>query len=178
MSGTDPNPPKRSRLRRIAIDLAVVLLVLAGIGAWQTRDLVSTGTPAPGFELVDLQGATHRLDELKGRKVLLYFWAPWCGVCKAAAPNVASIAKSQDAEVLSIALSYKSEADVERVAREHGIPGPVLLGDSGVRESYAVSAYPTFYVIGADGTIRHTLVGYATWLGLKTRLLWTAIVAS
>jgi len=171
------SPPRRRTLRRFAIDAALFLLILAAVGAWQTRDLVSSGTPAPDFVLRDLDGVSHRLADLKGRKVLLYFWAPWCGVCKAVAPNVASIAESagDDVEVLSVALSFKSAEDVARVAREEGIPGTVLLGDGAVREAWSVSAYPTFYVLGADGTIRHSVVGYSTWLGLRARLLWASL---
>jgi len=170
-------PPRKRRLKRLAIDGGLILLVFLAIGAWQTRNLIASGAAAPDFTLHDLDGEPHRLAELQGRKVLLYFWAPWCGVCKTVAPNVASIAESagDDVTVLSVALSYKSEEDVARVAREHGIPGTVLLGNASVREAYAVDAYPTFYVLGADGTIRHSLVGYSTWLGLRARLLWASI---
>lgn len=178
MADSETQPPaRRRRLRRFAIDGGLILLVFLAIGAWQTRNLIASGTAAPDFTLRDLEGRPHRLAESQGRKVLLYFWAPWCGVCKAVAPNVASVAKSagDDVEVLSIALSYRSEEDVARVAREHGIPGTVLLGDASVREAYSIDAYPTFYLLGADGTIRHSLVGYSTWLGLRARLLWASL---
>ncbi|AKU92893.1 TlpA family protein disulfide reductase [Vulgatibacter incomptus] len=171
-SGAPASPVRRKpRWKRLAGEVAFALLVFAAITAWQGRNLVASGGPAPDFVLRDLQGNPHRLADLAGRKVLLYFWAPWCGVCKAAAPNVASIAKSGGADVLSVALDYRSRDEVERVAAEHGIPGPVLLGDERIARDFAVNVYPTFYVIGEDGTIRRSMIGYATWLGLKLRLL-------
>lgn len=165
---------KRKRWRRLAIDLGVIAAIFIGISLWQSRGLVSSGEAAPDFVAVDLDGVEHRLADLKGRKVLLFLWAPWCGVCKVVAPNVASIAKGADDEklvVLSVAFAFNDRAQVEKVAREAKIPSPVLLGPAAFEEDYGVSAYPTIYMIDEEGRIRHAVVGYTTWLGLKIRSL-------
>ncbi len=155
------------------MDIGIALVIFAAITAWQGRHLVSSGEAAPAFSLQDLDGVTHRLDELQGRKVLLYFWAPWCGVCKAVTPNVASIAASsgESVAVLPVAMAWQSREEVERTARAHGIEGPVLLGDDALAEAYSIRAYPTLYILDAKGKVRHSSIGYTTWLGLKLRLL-------
>jgi len=169
-----PKPKLRRGWRGVALDLGIAVLVFAAITAWQGRMLVSSGAQAPDFVAQRLDGETQRLSDLRGRKVLLYLWAPWCGVCKAMASNVASIAKGANEEelvVLPVALAYADRADVERVAREHGIAEP-LLGSESIEDDYKVNAYPTIYVIDEEGRISRAAVGYTTWLGLKLRLLF------
>jgi peroxiredoxin len=157
------------RWSRWTFDAVVVLLVFWLVLAWQTRDLVGGGQPAPDFALRDLDGRVHRLSELRGRTVILDFWAPWCPVCAAQSGNVESAAGDDDV-VLSIAVDYEDEATVRRFAEEHGIEAPVLLGDAAVRQAYHLSSYPTVYIVGADGRVEHGLVGYTTTLGLMLRL--------
>jgi peroxiredoxin len=162
-----------TRPRRIASDVLVVALIFAGASAWQTRALLPGGRPAPDFTLTDLAGAPHQLAELHGKKVLLVFWAPWCGVCASDTEAINAVARAAGDRytVLSVALSWDSRADVERFAREHDLRYPVLLGDDAVARSFAVAAFPTAYVIDEDGRVEHALVGYTTELGLRLRLL-------
>lgn len=157
------------RWSRWLLDGALLVLVLWIVTAWQTRDLVAGGEPAPDFALRDLDGQVHRLSDLTGRTVVLEFWAPWCSVCAAQSGNVESAAGAEDV-VLSVALAYEDEAEVRRFAREHGLKGPVLLGDDAVARAWRVDTFPTVYVIDREGRIEHGLVGYTTTLGLKLRL--------
>ncbi|WP_338023565.1 peroxiredoxin family protein [Archangium primigenium] len=67
---------------RLGMDLLLLALVLTAVNAWQTRRL-PVGAPAPDFTLRGLDGQPVRLSALRGQRVVLAFWAPWCGVCKA-----------------------------------------------------------------------------------------------
>lgn len=162
-----------TRPRRIASDLVLVALVFAGVTSWQGRDLLPGGAPSPDFTLTDLSGASHQLAQLRGRKVLLVFWAPWCGVCASdtGAINAVARAGGDDYTVLSVALDWSSRSDVERFVHDNEVKYPVLLGSDDVGRAFAVGAYPTAYVIDEEGRIEHAVVGYATELGLRLRLL-------
>jgi peroxiredoxin len=157
------------RWRRVGLDLLMVAAVFLGVTSWQTRDLLGRGKPAPDFTLSDLQGQNHALSELRGHKVLLVFWAPWCQVCAAETANLAAVAK--DATVVSVALDYQDHAEVERFVQEHDVHYPVLLGSPGLAGAYSIGAFPTAYVIDERGQIAHAMVGYTTEIGLRLRML-------
>jgi len=67
----------RTKLLKIAGQVAIVVAVLFAVTAWQTRHLLSRSTPAPSFELDSLDGERVNLAEHEGRDVVLYFFAPW-----------------------------------------------------------------------------------------------------
>lgn len=157
---------------RWTTDLLLFALALGAIATWQTRNLVGSGAPAPDFELRDLEGHTWRLSDLRGKPVVLTFWAPWCGVCRAESGAISDLRKSvsPDTEVLSVALSYRDETDVRRFLQVTGAKYPALLGNGETILDYRIESFPTTYFIGADGRVRHTVVGYTTGLGLRWRL--------
>ncbi|WP_370459154.1 TlpA disulfide reductase family protein [Aggregicoccus sp. 17bor-14] len=165
-------PERRRRWRRWALDALLVLLAVVAVSAWQTRGLPSSGTRAPGFTLRTLDGGTLSLAQLRGRPVVLTFWAPWCAVCKAETPNLARLQRlaGERAHVVSVAVAYPGEEAVRRFVREQEVQGAVGLGDDALQEAYGVSALPTTLFLGEDGRVRHAAVGYTTTLGLVWRL--------
>ena len=161
------------RALRWAVDLAVVLALVAAIGAWQTRGHVR-GVPLPAEALTSLDGRTVSLQSLAGKPTVLAFWAPWCGVCKASSDNLSRAAHllGSRAQVVSIALAYNDRGQVERYVHDGAVDYPVLLGDDALARTLNVTSFPTLYFVGADGTISGSAVGYTTTLGLLWRLLW------
>lgn len=169
---------QRARQRwwvRWGVDLAVMAALLLAVMAWQTRHLPRSGTPAPDFTLRTLSGEQVRLADLRGKPVVLVFWAPWCGVCKAESSTVSAVRGlvGDRAHVLSVALAYDSEADVRRFAQERGVDYPVLLGNDALMHAFRVEMFPTLFVLSPDGRIEQSAVGYTTRLGLLWRL-WRA----
>ena len=154
-------------------DLAFLAIVFAAVMAWQTRKLHGAGTPAPRLSLPTLDGGAISLQEQGGKKVVVAFWAPWCGVCKAEVGNLNALAEDagDDLQVLTVALSYEDLDSVKRFVEEQGLRAPVLLGDSSVARDWNVDVFPTLYVIDEEGRVEHTMVGYTTELGLRLRLL-------
>jgi peroxiredoxin len=157
---------------RWSVDGLLLLLLFAGVMAWQTRRLPASGTPAPTFTLRTLDGRTVRLEALRGRPVALTFWAPWCGVCKAESANLSALQRRVGgrAHVLSVAVAYDDVAAVRRFAAEQGVDYPVLLGDDALQSAYRVDSFPTTLFLSADGRVRRAAVGYTTQVGLLWRL--------
>lgn len=161
-------------------DLLAILVVFLGVQLWQTRHLLPTGdhTTAPTFRLNTLDGGAGELGGPSSAATLVYFWAPWCGVCGVTASNVAAAARWLDADrirVVTVALAYEDQAAVARYIAEHRLEIPTLLGDDAVMEAYRVQAFPTFYWINRQGEVVGHAVGYTTRVGLwlrSLRLLW------
>ncbi len=160
---------------RWGVDLAVFAVLMAAVMAWQTRHLAGSGTPAPDFALRTLSGEPLRLADLRGKPVVLVFWAPWCGVCKVESSTVSALRSTvgERAHVLSVAVAYEDAEDVRRFVRERGVDYPVLLGDDALTRAYRVNSFPTTFVLSSEGRIQQTAVGYTTRLGLLWRL-WRA----
>ncbi len=73
-------PPRRRRLSRWALDLALILAVFLGVQWWQARPLASGA--APPLSGLTLNGQAMDLTSLRGTPVLVHFWATWCPACK------------------------------------------------------------------------------------------------
>lgn len=160
---------------RWGVDLALAALLFMAVMAWQTRHLPGAGTPAPDFQLRTLSGEQVRLSDLRGKPVVLAFWAPWCGVCKAESSTLSALRRmvGERAHVLTVAVAYEDEEDVRRFVREREADYPVLLGDDTLTRPFRVDRFPTTFVLSSEGRIEQAAVGYTTRLGLLWRL-WRA----
>jgi len=165
------------KLKGWAQQLAIVIAIVVGIGWWQTRDLLQGGVAAPAIAVMTTDGGTFDLSAHKGKTVLMYFFAPWCGVCKVSAGNLTWIQKLTDpatTSVVAVALDYESRASIDEFVKEAGIEGVTTpIGDDAIRDAYRVRAYPSYYVIKDDGTVAFVSVGYSTFLGMLIRT-WLA----
>lgn len=166
---------REHRWLRWGEEALLIVVVVSAVFAWQTRKLVPSGEPAPPFAFTDLDGRTWRSEELRGKPVVLHLWAPWCGVCKAETDTISRLHRSvgDDAHVISVALSYRSVADVRRFTEEHKSAYPVLLGDEKFLEDYRVDSFPTTYFLSPEGRITGSTIGMSTTAGLRWRL-WRA----
>ncbi len=121
------------------------------------------GAPAPDFVLTNLDGQQVRLSDLKGRVVLLNFWATWCGPCEAEMPAIQdryTTFKGQGLVVLGINQDEDAEtvrAFVERL----GLSFTILLDPGAVvGELYRARGLPMTFIVDRDGQIVIQKVGY------------------
>ena len=163
---------KKFRQRRwlsLAFDVAVLLVIFFGVHAWQTRNL-PVDQPAPVTLLTEL-GSGKRQDAVRPGEVgVVYFFAPWCRVCRASIDNLGHLVDSDRIGWGTVvALDYADSREVQQFVDGVGVSLPVLLGDSRTAADWSVRAFPTYYVIDAAGNISSRSVGYSTWLGMWVR---------
>ena len=159
-------------MKRDATVIAVVVLVIAGMliagkrltkpptpgAAISGSNAALKGKPAPDFQLMDLDGNSVRLADLRGKAVLLNFWATWCPPCKIEMPWFVDLQKQygpQGLQIVGVAMDEGNAHDaVAKFAKDMGLNYTVLLGNDKVADQYGgVDALPTTFVIGRDGTI-------------------------
>jgi thiol-disulfide isomerase/thioredoxin len=138
------------------------------LGAMPKVDL--SGKDAPAFEVKGLDARPYTLAALKGKPILLDFWATWCGPCRASMPVVEKLYHEYQEQGLAvIAIDAGEERDtVASFLKANPIPySAALSADTGVLEAFQVTAYPTFVLIGRDGKIVAHQVGYGGEASLR-----------
>ena len=160
--------------KRWLINGLLIFTIFVVVTAWQERNLVPVQTPAPSFRLPLLSGSTVALEDLRGRRVLLFFFAPWCKVCDISISNlnwVRRLLSEESGSIFAVALSYNGLHSIEAFLERNALDVPVLLGNSEILNSYRINAFPTVYVLNESGNIDSSTVGYSTTLGLWWRTL-------
>ena len=115
------------------------------------------GNLAPDFELPALDGKNLKLSDLRGKAVLLNFWATYCGPCKIEMPWFVELQKEygpQGFQIVGVAMDDASLEDIAKFAKEMGVNYPILLGKESVGQSYGgVSVLPTTFFLDRDGKL-------------------------
>lgn len=153
----------------LLFDAALLVLVFVLFSSWQTRNLPDDGhTPALTAVWLEEQAAEHVLPP--GDTGVVYFFAPWCGICRASISNLDELVEDGDiAWARVVALDYGSVDEVRQFIHETEVSLPVVLGSSDTSRDWQIRGFPTYFVIDANGKIVSRSVGYSTKLGLKAR---------
>ena len=116
---------------------------------------------APNVQFPKLDGGQLRLADLRGRVVVLNFWATWCIPCRSEIPVLSAMQKSMDAEGLTVVgVSYDDTADgIKEFQRELKQDYTVVLGGNEVGAQLPASPLPTTYIIDRQGLIRDKFIG-------------------
>ena len=115
---------------------------------------------APDFKVTTIDGDTIHLKSLRGKKVVLNFWATWCGPCKVEAPAFSQFAQSHpEIPVIGLAVDSGSAAQVRRTVREWNISFPVAIADAKLQRSYDISTLPTTVILDENGEVNDIHVG-------------------
>jgi thiol-disulfide isomerase/thioredoxin len=138
------------------------------------------GEKALDFTLTGIDGAQFSLQGLKGKVLLLDFWATWCGPCKQVMPTIQKIAdeyKGKDVVVFGVNTWERGEGAAKKYMESKGFTYSCLLAGDELAKSYEVPGIPTLLVIGKDGVIVLAEVGMAPDGGKALRAAIDAALA-
>ena len=165
---------KNKRMR----NLIIVFFCLALIGACSTTDegKVLAG-PAPNFTLDDISGKPLSLDEIKGKVVIVDFWATWCGPCLVSIPELVDLQDKYMAKglvVIGISVDDENVSKGELLAfkEKMRINYRILRANNKVYDDYfgrtSGFSIPTLFVIDREGKVRDRVVGFRPGVVEKT----------
>ena len=129
--------------------------------------------PVPALQLTDLNGKVWRLTELRGRVVLVNFWASWCEPCRAEMPSLQSLADQHRQDLVVLAVNLKeSTQTVQQFVQRTGLTLPVLPDPQGVTaRAWGVAVFPSTVLIDAQGKVRSVVQGELDWTGPDAKRL-------
>ncbi len=145
----------------------IAIGVFAGHRLWP-QVAAATGVPtmdkpAPAFQLTTLDGHVITSDQLRGKVVLLNFWASWCPPCRFEMPGFESVYEKQKDNnfvVIGVSMDNIGPADVNRFLAENHITYPVAMATGPIVEAYGnVDLLPTSFLIDKEGNIRNEVQG-------------------
>ena len=129
--------------------------------------------PAPEFALRDSGGKTITLKELRGKVVLLDFWATWCHGCKEEIPWFAEFHRkyaAQGLQVVGVSLDEEGWKAVRPFLATAKVPYPIVLGDGPLAKKYRIESMPDAFLIDREGRIAASYTGIVNRENLEANL--------
>jgi len=141
----------------------VLLGIALALGAVAAQAAITPSASAPDFALRSLDGPNLRLQEQRGRVVMVNFWATWCGPCKIEMPHLARLYekyRSSGFQLLGVNID-EDPRQAASAAAKLGLHFPVLLDtEKKVSKLYDLSTMPSTVLIDRDGKVRYIHRGY------------------
>ncbi|HRT67873.1 MAG TPA: redoxin domain-containing protein [Bacteroidota bacterium] len=128
---------------------------------------IPNGHKAPVWTLKDKDGNVYSLDNLRGKVVVMDFWATWCSPCKRVMPEIQKLwdkYKNQNVVIVGIN-TWEKNGDPVKFMKDNNYNYILLLNGNDVATKYNVSAIPTLYVIDKNGNVAFSEVGAVEGLG-------------
>ncbi len=163
----------------------VAALILVGFVVYIVLDsapraAVSEGDEAPNFKLPGAFGGQGELRDMRGKVVLLNFWATWCAPCVKEMPSLRDLQKHfrrQDFEVVAVALDPEGASAVVPFAQTHDLNFPIAVDETGsTQDLYGTTGLPESYLIDRDGIVRRKIIGPRDWTDRESVLMVAELV--
>jgi thiol-disulfide isomerase/thioredoxin len=121
-------------------------------------------TPAPDWELTDLNGKPVKFSDFRGHVLIVDFWATWCAACRLEIPHFVELQKQYGDKglmVIGVSLDEQGPEVVKKFVKRFGVNYPIVIGNEKVAEAYGgIDAIPTTFVIDRQGRIVSGHIGY------------------
>ena len=174
----------------IAGTVLCLMVAVAGLGGAATPDIlpgterngVKLGEPAPNFQLPDLNGRLVTLSDLRGKVVLLNFWATWCGPCRVEMPAMEQLYRTlsrKDFEILAVSIDAQGVAITRPFQQEYHLTFPILHdADYRVGLIYGARSLPMTFLVDRQGVVRHQIFGARDWGAPEAQQLVQMLIKS
>ena len=130
------------------------------------------GKAVPDFTVTDLNGEKLQASALRGRRVVLDFWATWCPPCRMEIPHYIRLAnETPPDELLIVGISSEDTKTLKRFVDKEGINYPIVSADNLPAPFDSISAIPTTFFVDRNGRIQNVVVGYHDYEALKKMAL-------
>ena len=178
-------------MRLVIVGIVAMLMVtLVGIGGAAApdilpvaeRNVVKLGEPAPNFRLRDLNGHSVSLSDLRGKVVLLNFWATWCGPCRVEMPAMEELYRTfsrNDFEILAVSTDAQGASVTRPFQQENHLTFPILHdADYRVGLTYGARSLPMTFMVDRQGIVRHQIFGARDWAAAEAHQLVQMLMKS
>jgi peroxiredoxin len=160
---------------RIEALVWIALIVFIGYRIWPQGAAAfgfnSENAPVPSFQLTALDGSSLSSESLRGKVVLVNFWATWCPPCRFEMPGFQAVYDSRKGRGF-IVLGITTDGDrdlIDRFLAEHHITYPIAMASGSVVQSFGgVSVLPTSFLIDRNGRIRNEVRGVFASVALRS----------
>lgn len=130
------------------------------------------GKPAPDFTVQTLDGKELKLSGLKGKRVVLDFWATWCPPCKKEIPHFNQLAKEvPDDQLVIVGISNEPAAELRKFQLSQKVTYPLASAKLDQPPYSKITGIPTTFFLSAEGVIEQVFVGYHDFEELKAAAL-------
>jgi peroxiredoxin len=141
---------------------------------------VAVGDLAPDFQLEDTKGNKVSLSDLRGKIVLVNFWATWCPPCIEEMPSMErlnEVIAGNDFVMLAINAEENGRSIVPAFLEKTPYTFPILYDNKGVvQKRYGVFKFPESFIVNKDGTVAEKIIGPLDWSSLKTITYFKSLI--
>ena len=183
MQSVDADRSGRTTRRRVLAGALAGAAAIALPGIARAAHVVKpwpAGKPTPALALADLDGKAWTLASLKGRPVLLNFWASWCEPCRAEMPSLELLAtRHEKAGLVVLSVNYQEALPtIKRFLEALPFSLPILLDREGAAAgAWTARMFPTTVLIDRHGTAQSSVIGELDWMGDTARALVEPLLA-
>ncbi|MEO1766216.1 TlpA family protein disulfide reductase [Thiobacter aerophilum] len=147
--------------------LLLLFVATAGHAAQPPAGLMALdGRPAPALKLTDLDGRTVDLASLRGRWVMVHFWASWCGPCRREMPTLVTVMRTLPPERLTVLLVNTAESEDDAFAFLASVApelSTLLDRDGQATARWQPRGLPSTFLVDPDGRLRYLALGGRDW---------------
>lgn len=166
-----PLPAPRELLLKAARALVYLagFFIFAAAVNWYQSPTTQNIAPLSQLKLASLSGEKNQIVITGGKKTVIYFFAPWCAVCKVSMDALNFFEDSKRVQAIAVGLDYENVEELKPFQTKVNVP--VYAGSHELQRRFMVDRYPTVYILNNDGSVAHVMVGYTSRFGIWIRTL-------